>query len=342
MSRLTLLPQKIAALALVLITLPSSYAMQAPQATQDSKVGFAVVHTGQAGLTPEGALVSGGNWFNLRHLAQNAVLIRHPKGDVMIDAGLGSKIDEQFASNSFVMRQLFAYEQLNPAINQFEQAAYNAQNVTKIIPTHLHWDHASGLVDFPGAQVWVQQAEYEEARGGHAPAHLRASAADDTLPDSTCNALDGGQDDTPGNAICKADELAVFLAAFPDVILVRLTRVQGSAPRGQGTTMCVSATVLCGTIGGGQLEYMAIDQARALLARGDACTEMDVPLGPEIGQCCGGRVTLSLTRMEDADRAALLQEEHDARDAEPHVYLYGAGHVGRALARAFAPLPLRL
>jgi len=178
MSRLTLLPQKIAALALVLITLPSSYAMQAPQATQDSKVGFAVVHTGQAGLTPEGALVSGGNWFNLRHLAQNAVLIRHPKGDVMIDAGLGSKIDEQFASNSFVMRQLFAYEQLNPAINQFEQAAYNAQNVTKIIPTHLHWDHASGLVDFPGAQVWVQKAEYEEALGGHAPAHLQSQLDD--------------------------------------------------------------------------------------------------------------------------------------------------------------------
>ena len=176
----------------------------------------------------------------------------------------------------------------------------------------------------------------------HAPANLRASAADDSLPDSTCIALDGGQDDTPGNAICKADELAAFLAGFPDVILVRLTRVQGSAPRGQGTTMCVSATGLCGTIGGGQLEYMAIDQARALLARGGACTEMDVPLGPEIGQCCGGRVTLSLTRMGVADRADLLQEEHDARDAEPHVYLYGAGHVGRALARAFAPLPLCL
>jgi len=174
MNRLTLLPQKVAALALVLFTLQPSYAMQAPQATQDSKVGFSVVHTGQAGLTPEGALVSGGSWFNLRHLAQNAVLIRHPQGDVMIDAGLGSKADQQFAANSFVMRQLFAFEQLNPAINQFKEAAYEANKVTKIIPTHLHWDHASGLVDFPEAQVWVQQAEYEEARSGHAPAHLQS------------------------------------------------------------------------------------------------------------------------------------------------------------------------
>ncbi len=170
MNRWTQVPQIIAALALML-SLHTSYAMQAPE---ESKVGFAVIHTGQAGLTPEGALVSGGSWFNLRHLAQNAVLIRHPQGDVMIDAGLGSKIDEQFASNSFVMRQLFAYQQLNPAVNQFDKAAYSASNVTKIIPTHLHWDHASGLVDFPGAQVWVQQAEYEEALGGHAPAHLQS------------------------------------------------------------------------------------------------------------------------------------------------------------------------
>ncbi len=171
MNRFTQIPQQLATLALVLLTLQSSYALQAPKV---SKVGFAVVHTGQSALTPEGGLVSGGDWFNLRHLAQNAILIRHPQGDVMIDAGLGTKVDEQFSENSFVMRQLFAYENVNPAITQFEKAAYPAANVTKIIPTHLHWDHASGLVDFPGAQVWVQQAEYDEARNGHAPAHLQS------------------------------------------------------------------------------------------------------------------------------------------------------------------------
>jgi xanthine dehydrogenase accessory factor len=173
-------------------------------------------------------------------------------------------------------------------------------------------------------------------------AKLRASAADNTAPDSAFNASDDGPDVAPGRLSGKATELALFLAASPDVIQVQLTRVQGSSPRGEGTTMCVSATGLCGTIGGGQLEYMAIDQARALLAHSGARTEMDVPLGPEIGQCCGGRVTVLLHRMEDADRADLLRSEREARQSEPHVYLYGAGHVGRALARAFAPLPLRL
>ena len=63
--------------------------------------------------------------------------------------------------------------------------------------------------------------------------------------------------------------LATFLGAAEAAIQVRLTRVRGSSPREAGAEMFVSATGLCGTIGGGQLEYMAIDQARRLLASGD-------------------------------------------------------------------------
>jgi xanthine dehydrogenase accessory factor len=198
-----------------------------------------------------------------------------------------------------------------------------------------------------------------------APGNRSGNASDSALVNTPGNTPDNAPGNTPDNAPgnapdgCsgmalvgtpaqpadsapgEATELAVFLAASPDVIQVRLSRVQGSAPRGPGATMCVSERALCGTIGGGQLEYMAIDQARALLTRGGEHTEMHVPLGPEIGQCCGGRVTLSLNRMNTTDRAALLQEEHAARAADPHIYLYGAGHVGRALARALAPLPLR-
>jgi xanthine dehydrogenase accessory factor len=182
----------------------------------------------------------------------------------------------------------------------------------------------------------------DDAAPHNASVALHASAADNNPHSSTCHAPVAAQTAPPRQLPGEATELAAFLAASPDVIRVRLSRVQGSSPRGEGTTMCVSATGICGTIGGGQLEYMAIDQARALLARGGDSAEMDVPLGPEIGQCCGGRVTVSLHRMEDADRAALLQGERAAREAAPHVYLYGAGHVGRALARAFASLPLRL
>lgn len=139
----------------------------------------------------------------------------------------------------------------------------------------------------------------------------------------------------------SARALRAFLAAQPAVIRVVLSRVRGSSPREAGTEMFVAPGALWGTIGGGQLEYLAIDAARAMLREGVLTRALDVPLGPEIGQCCGGRVELALTRMRASDRRAALARaaEHDA--ALPHVYVLGAGHVGRALADLWQHLPVR-
>ncbi len=112
------------------------------------------------------------------------------------------------------------------------------------------------------------------------------------------------------------------------MIRVRVTRAQGSTPREAGAEMFVAPDRVTGTIGGGQLEYMAIDRARQMLARGEIDATMDVPLGPQIGQCCGGRVMLTLDCHSPA-----LQDHADA-------LIFGAGHVGRALARALEPLPV--
>ena len=126
------------------------------------------------------------------------------------------------------------------------------------------------------------------------------------------------------------------------VVRVALTRVRGSAPREEGAFMLVTGRGLFGTIGGGQLEYMAIDEARGLLAGSELTRVMDVPLGPEIGQCCGGRVELSLDVLKESDKRALAKAERERLAALPEVFVYGAGHVGRALARAFIALPVRL
>ncbi|MDS9468025.1 xanthine dehydrogenase accessory protein XdhC [Paracoccus sp. MBLB3053] len=115
------------------------------------------------------------------------------------------------------------------------------------------------------------------------------------------------------------------------MIRVTITRTRGSSPREAGATMHVTRDATQGTIGGGQLEFMAIDRARQMLARGEDSARMDVPLGPEIGQCCGGRVELDLCRV----KAISADDDH------PQVLIFGAGHVGRALSRALALLPLR-
>lgn len=115
------------------------------------------------------------------------------------------------------------------------------------------------------------------------------------------------------------------------MIRIEVTHTRGSVPREAGAEMLVTATGTTGTIGGGQLEYMAIDRARQMLARGELSARMNVPLGPEIGQCCGGRVELALT----------LTDRAPGHPEEPQVLIFGAGHVGRALSRALSLLPLR-
>lgn len=154
----------------------------------------------------------------------------------------------------------------------------------------------------------------------------------------------------------KVQSLKDFLDGHGHVALVQVAGTKGSTPREKGAFMLVSASAIFGTIGGGQLEYMAIDKARQMLGsspvRGagkenriqvdEVCATLDVPLGPEIGQCCGGRVEV-LIRLVDAALAQQLVAAAEAEEAHlPHVYIFGGGHVGQALASAVALLPVQV
>lgn len=131
--------------------------------------------------------------------------------------------------------------------------------------------------------------------------------------------------------------LSAFLACNRS-ILVDVIEAKGSTPREAGTYMLVGDEAIWGTIGGGQFEYMAIDNARANL-KGGGETVMDIPLGPEIGQCCGGRTKLRFTLVTSQIVEMLEDRMVRERDDRPAVFLFGSGHVGLALARALAPLP---
>ncbi|WP_413988050.1 xanthine dehydrogenase accessory protein XdhC [Labrys okinawensis] len=188
------------------------------------------------------------------------------------------------------------------------------------------------------------------------------------------------------------DTLKAMIERDGRAVLVTITAVRGSSPREAGTRMVVRADgAFSGTIGGGALEWQALAEAQALLSGGGSrMRTLDKALGPDLGQCCGGRVKLMLERLErddlswlaglvepsapggrvvigtpqphgtyvrrwaDAAEATLLPQGEnewllpDGRMIEslglrnPPVYLFGAGHVGRALILALAPLPLDL
>ncbi|MHA7775372.1 xanthine dehydrogenase accessory protein XdhC [Roseibium sp. M-1] len=140
--------------------------------------------------------------------------------------------------------------------------------------------------------------------------------------------------------MCSTKAETFFGSAKP-VVRIALTRVRGSSPREAGTEMFVSQDSLLGTIGGGHLEHIAITQGRTMLAEGTLSSHLDLPLGPEIGQCCGGRVELTLTRMSRADRSSALDRFRWQENTQPHVYIMGAGHVGRAIANLLQHAPVR-
>ncbi len=138
-----------------------------------------------------------------------------------------------------------------------------------------------------------------------------------------------------------SSDLKAMLASASPTVRVAITETRGSSPREAGAEIYVTKTSCAGTIGGGQLEYRAIQSARKVLQDGDLSSELSIPLGPEIGQCCGGRVTLSLTRMTTNERREILRRSDAVERAQPHIYIFGSGHVGRAVADQFQHLPFR-
>jgi xanthine dehydrogenase accessory factor len=121
-------------------------------------------------------------------------------------------------------------------------------------------------------------------------------------------------------------------------VIVEVLETQGSVPREAGTRMLVAAHQLAGTIGGGHLEFEAIRLARQALAQAVwAPFSQRFPLGPRLGQCCGGVVTLGFAPLDEARWSAWPETP-----PRFHLQLYGAGHVGQALVRLLATLPCRV
>lgn len=128
-----------------------------------------------------------------------------------------------------------------------------------------------------------------------------------------------------GNWVAAVNQLQQRGEAY---VLITLLGSRGSTPRDSGTKMVLAASGSFGTIGGGHLEHKAMSMAAQMLA-GDSEQQriQHFPLGPSLGQCCGGSTTV-------------LFESFPA--SAFNIMLCGAGHVGRALAGILSQLPCRL
>jgi xanthine dehydrogenase accessory factor len=160
-------------------------------------------------------------------------------------------------------------------------------------------------------------------------------------------------------------QLLHMLEAREPAIWLIVASTQGSVPREAGASMIVTAKTALGTIGGGHLELKSIEQARAMLiAKTDIATQRHFPLGPALGQCCGGAVSVLFVPVVESMRDELLrlkkiENEGGKFDIKRitdsgetaaavltfklwHVWIFGAGHVGKSIVDVMSALPCRI
>ncbi|PWU08686.1 MAG: Zn-dependent hydrolase [Verrucomicrobia bacterium] len=89
-----------------------------------------------------------------------AALVRHPQGDVLIDTSVGRTIASQLKQAPFLFRLGTDLVPLKTAADQLDAAGYDRKNLRSILLTHAHWDHISGVPDFPGVPVLVTADEH--------------------------------------------------------------------------------------------------------------------------------------------------------------------------------------
>jgi xanthine dehydrogenase accessory factor len=164
------------------------------------------------------------------------------------------------------------------------------------------------------------------------------------------------------------DDLIAGLDASEQIVRVILARAEGSTPREIGASMMIYHNHFTGTIGGGALEYEVIKTARQIMnaPRTQYRSRRQYPLGPTLGQCCGGFVEVVFEHICPEDRkywatfskepfilhpddtalppTATATSDHGVvsclRPNRTPLYLYGAGHVGRAVIAVTGGLPL--
>ena len=117
-----------------------------------------------------------------------------------------------------------------------------------------------------------------------------------------------------------------------EIIKAKLISTEGSVPRDTGTFMLITSKYLFGSIGGGQLEYSVIQKAKKFLNEKEIINNeiINIPLGPSIGQCCGGYAQVKITKYDNGLQS--LKNEKLKINKLDNLYIFGAGHVGQELS----------
>jgi N-acyl homoserine lactone hydrolase len=155
----------------LMVVSPSSYwTGPLPAATPPADMALYRLPTGTY-TTRAIFAVTGGSARDKRDFAATAVLIAHPKGDLLIDAGFGEHVAEHIKMLARMERA--PYQRGQTAAQQLDAAGYDRSRLLGVLVTHVHWDHVSGL-DSLRVPVWINEAELRYAADDSHAAVFRA------------------------------------------------------------------------------------------------------------------------------------------------------------------------
>lgn len=139
--------------------MPAAWAEPLPEAIPPPGMALYQLPTGTY-VTRAAFAVRGGSLRDKRHFAATAILVHHPQGDLLIDAGFGSSVAAHIATLPRLVRA--PYEVTQTVSEQLDAAGYDRSRLLGVVVTHCHWDHVSGL-DTLQVPIWMNAAEQDYA-----------------------------------------------------------------------------------------------------------------------------------------------------------------------------------
>ncbi len=136
----------------------------AHQTAEKPDVSLSILQTGKM-LSQDMFSYRGGAFGKTRDFGMAAVLVKHPKGIFLFDSGFGKNVDDHIKTMPWLMQKLTTYEKEVPAAEQLRRGGIKQDQISAIYISHSHWDHISGLEDFPGVPVQMPATELEFIRG---------------------------------------------------------------------------------------------------------------------------------------------------------------------------------
>jgi N-acyl homoserine lactone hydrolase len=156
---------------------PEPWSGQLPEASPPAGMAIYQLPTGTY-QTPAALAYRGGSFSDTRDFVATAILVRHPQGDLLFDAGFGADIDAQLGDTvPGFARSTVRHDDELPVRAQLEAAGYDLDALRGVVVTHAHWDHVGGVADLH-VPVWMTDAELTYAREDHAVTEMFNSFSD--------------------------------------------------------------------------------------------------------------------------------------------------------------------